>query len=364
MAQDNVSTNPLDRLVDFFLVEQKIRMGVYLISSGITLVYFLVATFILDINEKSVAIQASIVLSVLVATFITRYVMVGHLWKSEARHEGKRFRINWNIALAGAGTFLVLIAVAAEVNAPKLQGIVVNLKLAFLTARIDAVSAATISDSELRNELKKIQSTVNSIPPGVVVKPSNLARTQKAILEVLKTHPSSEQTKEVGWGTAVDLDLYDSKQLASPRVESPPVGYPINSLLELKNANVTFAGGPSAFYLGESILVERSTLIFDKIDFIGVGAFEGITIVGDDSHVLVQDSIVKNVFQRIDRIVWSNVHFENVSLAYGDGPIRMQNVTFKNCNAIRLVTQAAVELANKVEVAQKTGESVTYAYDP
>ena len=365
MVRNTLSNKFLDRFIDFFLVEQQIRMSVYLISFGITLVYFLLATFILHLSERSVAIQTSILLSTLVAVFVARYVVVGHLWNSEEHYDNKELGRGWKMALAGVTVALMLTAVAGKMNVTKLQTAMVNLKLDFLTAQLDVVSAANIPDSKLRDRFEAIQLAVNSIPPGVTVKPANLYRTQTAILGALKARPVSEQTKEAGWSAAVDLDLFAAKRLAGPRIESAPTQYPINSPLFIKDKNVTFVGGPSAFLLGASIVVEQSTMTFEKLDFIGNGASEAIVVVGDTSHVLVQDAIVKNVPQRIDRIVWNEVRFENVSLEYGGGPIRMQKVTFKNCNVFGLLGHhAPLELVNKIDAAEKTGDPVTYAYDP
>ena len=131
----------------------------------------------------------------------------------------------------------------------------------------------------------------------------------------------------------------------------------------MKNYNITLLGGPSTFYLGAPILIENSTLIFDKLDFIGDGAGEALVVL-DNSRVLVQDAILKNVPQRVDHIVWNNVLFDKVFLRYGGGPIRMQNVTFKNCNILGLLGHAPLEFVNKVDAAEKTGDSITYAYDP
>jgi uncharacterized membrane protein YidH (DUF202 family) len=365
MVQDKLSNKFLDRFIDFFLVEQQIRTNVYLISFGITFAYFLLATFIFHISERSVAIQASILLSTLVAVFVMRYVVVGHLWKNAEHHENKQFGRGWKMVFAGATAALVLTAVAAKMNVTKLQAAMVNLKLDFLTAQLDVVSAANIPDSKLRDRFEAIQSIVNSIPPGVTVKPANLYRTQTAILGALKARPVSEQTKEAGWSAAVDLDLFAAKRLAGPRIESAPTQYALNSNLIIKDQNVTLLGGPATLLLGASIIVQQSTVIFKKLDFVGDGASEAIVVMGDNSHVIVEDAIVKNIPQRIDRIVWHEVRFENVSLDYGGGPIRMQNVTLKNCNVLGLLGHhAPLELVKKIEAADKAGDSITYAYDP
>lgn len=364
MVKDNLSNKFLDRFIDFFLIEQQIRMGVYLISFGITVVYFLLAMFIFHSSERAVAIQASILLSTLVIVFVARYVVVGHLWESEEQHENKQFGRGWKMAFATATAALVLTAVAGTINGTKLQAAMVTLKLNFLTAQLDVVSAANLpSDSQLKQRFQEIESTVNSVSPDVPIKTSSLSKTQAAILRVLKERHLSEQTKEAGWGAAVNLDLFATRRLVGPRTQASPTGYHINSVLQMKNYNITLLGGPSTFYLGAPILIENSTLIFDKLDLIGDGAGEALVVL-DNSRVLVQDAILKNVPQRVDHIVWNNVLFDEVFLGYGGGPIRMQNVTFKNCNILGLLGHAPLEFVNKVDAAQKTGDSITYAYDP
>ena len=364
MENDETQNKFLDRFIAFFLVEQRIRLKVYLISVGITFIYALAARFLFHASDRTVAIQASSLLCALIGMLVSRYLIVGHVLRSDTRSVNDRFRVNWKIALIGA-TALACVAVAAQTNIPTLQAITVNLKLDFLTARLDAVSAASIPESELKDQFQKIQTTVNSIPRQVPVKPADLQKTQSAILRSLKVRSVSEQTKEAGWSAAVDLSSFAAKRLVGPRTQSPPVGYPLNSPLILKDTNVTILGGPSVLYLGAPIIVEHSTLVFTKIDFIGTGTSEAIVILGDNSLVLIQDAIVKNVPQRIDPIVWNEVRFENVPLEYGGGRIRMQNVTFKDCNVIRLATNPATfELANRISAAEESGQPVTYAYDP
>ena len=174
MVKDNLSNKFLDRFIDFFLIEQQIRMGVYLISFGITVVYFLLAMFIFHSSERAVAIQASILLSTLVIVFVARYVVVGHLWESEEQHENKQFGRGWKMAFATATAALVLTAVAGTINVTKLQAAMVTLKLDFLTAQLDVVSAASVPDSQLKERFQEIQSTVNSISPDVPIKTGNL----------------------------------------------------------------------------------------------------------------------------------------------------------------------------------------------
>jgi hypothetical protein len=366
VGEVGIQNKLLERFCDFFLVEQRIRAKAYLISVGVTLAYSLVAMLLLHMSDTSVAIQATSLLCALVVIFVVRYVALGRPPDSDVRHEVKTFHFGWKgIVLSGA-TVLALIAVTMQFNIPpKLQALSVNFKLNLLTTQLDVVSAATISDSQLQDRFKTIQSTVNSLSSQVPVNPNDLLKTQTAILRVLKTHPSSEQTKEAGWGAAVDLNLLAARRLVGPRTESPPAGYHMNSPVTLKNANLTILGGPSTFYLGESVIVEQSTVIFDKVDFIGTGASDAIVVLGQGSHVLVQDSIVKNIRQRVDGIVWNDVRFENVSLDYVDGPIRMHNVTFRECDVFRLITsQATGELANRITAAEASGEPITYAYDP
>ena len=79
-------------------------------------------------------------------------------------------------------------------------------------------------------------------------------------------------------------ELVGGEAACRPRTESPPAGYHMNSPVTLKNANLTILGGPSTFYLGESVIVEQSTVIFDKVDFIGTGASDAIVVLGEGSH--------------------------------------------------------------------------------
>ena len=363
MEQVETQNRFLDRFVAFFLVEQRLRLKAYLLSVVVTFVYSLVMLFVLHLSERTVAIQASILFCTLVAIFVTRYVMAGYFWKPDDHTKELIFH-SWQIASMAAALAASLMGIAAGFNAPKLRGAIVNLKLDFLTAQLDVVSASNLpSDTQLRQRFQEIESTVNSVSPDVPVTPGSLSKTQAAILRVLKQRQLSEQTKEAGWGAAVNLDLFATRRLVGPRTEASPTGYHINSTLEMKNENITLLGGPSTFYLGESILIENSTLIFDKLDLVGDGAGEALVVL-DNSRVLVQDAILKNVPQRVDRIVWNNVLFDSVLLGYGGGPIRMQNVTFKNCNLLGLLGHAPLEFVNKIDAAEKTGDSITYAYDP
>jgi len=361
----------MSRLIGFFLEEQSVRWKVYLISSAIAFAYAVINLFALHRSEGRVSIEAVILQFMLVTIFVVVYVSKGEVLVKEKEESSRTVRLDHRLVVAGAVAALIM-ALISHVGIPRLQAEIIDLRLVFLATRMATVHAAPLSDYQLQTRLHEIKSIVETTSRNrIPVDPVLLMRTQSALSSNLKTRPLSDQTKQMGFTTAIDLQsLAYTRQVQtgaiSPRQIANTGGYMIGSPVAIDKESVYFQGQHSWFALapsGGQFVVSQSNVVFDSIDFQGFLSRSAIELKGDNSSVLVRDSILDTVTQNLDKITWVDVRFEKSRILYRGGPLKLRNVSFKDCDLSHLGNGSVnVELARRITNA--AGQPLTFVYEP
>jgi len=260
-----------------------------------------------------------------------------------------------------------------------LQAAIIDFRLESLATLLDTVQAANPTDQKLRARYQKIQSIVGtSSTYQIQVDPSIIEKTQTAVSRSLKGRSPSDQTEQLGWATAIDLQSFAYARKVetgaitpvTPRQIANTGGYLINSPVSLDNANVLYIQGEHSWIAlgpgGGQFILNQSNVVFDKIDFLGSVSVSAIELVGDRSSALVRDSIMENVTQNLERITWVDVRFEKSRIHYKEGaPLRLRNVSFKDCDLSQVggfLGPVNYELEKRIKEAQ--GEPITFIYEP
>jgi hypothetical protein len=364
----------MNRLIAFFLEEQQLRWKVYLTSATVAFVYALVNLFVVNRNEERVSLETLVVLlvsiTVSIAIYVTRHEPIGKVERT--------FRFNWWLCVAATAATAIVLALYQ--NRPRLQALVVDHKLRSFISFFSTVQAANLPDEEIEERYQKLDSILARSASGQVpVDPSILQKAQYSIISSLKTRPVSNQTKQIGWTTAIDLELFAYARKAetgeinrvTPRQIANAGGYLINSPLVFDKGDVYIQGDHSWIFLGVGggqIIIDGVTVVFDKIDFeASTPGQPAIELGNDRSGALVRDSIMKNVTQYLERITWVDVRFENSRTLYKEGaPLRLRNVSFVDCDLSHLQMPfggpIASELVKRIEDAH--GQPIPFIYEP
>jgi hypothetical protein len=265
----------------------------------------------------------------------------------------------------------------ASIDIPKMQAAIVDFRIKSFAAFLDTVQAANLSDAEIRDRYKKIDSVVSvSSKNKIPVDPKVLQDAQTAIASSLKRSPS-EQTKQLGWTTSIDLEsltytrMVQTGAITPARQIASTGGYMLNSPFRISKGPISLEGDHSWFALGTGggqIIVDQTTVVVDKIDFLGFTSLDAIELVGDRSNALVRDSIMKNVTQHLDRITWIDVRFENSRVLYTEGALlRLRNVSFIDCDLSHMgVPPAWGPVSQELEkrIREANGHPMTFIYEP
>src|SRR5260370_4944430 len=332
----------MNRFIDFFLKEQQLRWKVYLASCCIAFGYGFVNLYAFHRIEERVSLETVVLLFALVAVCVAVYVAKGTVFFGETEKPMRAIRLGWKLAVAGTAA-LALLTSTYLIGISRIQAAIVDFRLKSFAAFLDTVQAANLSDQQLRDRYKKIQSVVEvSSANQIPVDPALLQMTQTAISSSLKKRSPSEQTKQLGWTTSIELEsLAYTRKVQTGAIIPVPArqiantgGYLINSPVSIDNGSIYVQGEHSWFALGPGggqFVLNQSTVVFDKIDFLGFFSEPAIKLVGDRSNALVRDSIMQNLVQPLDRITWIDVSFANSRPLYAEGaPLRLRNVSFKD----------------------------------
>ncbi len=369
-------TKFIDRFIEFFLIEQRLKWKVYLTSVAVASVWALLRYSFFGKSEDEISLEAAIVLCFLVTVSSIAYITKSGLFPAKAEDVSVYPRFSPRFVLAGVAG-LVLIAAMIEIDVPKIQATIINLRLSAFAMFLDKVQAATLPESQLRDRYKKIDSIVSvSSKNQIPIDPALLQKTQNAVTTSLKERSTSEQTRQLGWTTSIDLEslAYTRKVQtgaitpASPREMSNTGGYMFNSIINVNNRNVAFVGDYSWIALapGAEFALHQSNVVFDRIDFLGISDGPAIGLVDDLSTAMVRDSILQNVGQGLDRITWVDVRFKSSRIYYYGGALRLRNVSFVGCDLSHLGlpwgNPVSFELKKRIEEAK--GQPVTFIYEP
>jgi len=369
----------MNRFIDFFLEEQQFRWKVYLASGCIAFVYGFVNLFAFHRTEERVSLETVGVVFVVAIIFVAVYVVKGAAFFSETEKPRRVIRLGWKLAVAGTAALALLISTYV-IGTSGILAAVVDFRLKSFATFLSAVQAANITDEQLRARYQKIEfvvstSSANRIP----VDPVALRMAQTAISRSLKEHSVSDQTKQLGWATAIDLQSLTYRREVetgatkpvTPREIANSGGYLINSPLRFDKGDLYIRGDHSWLMLGPGggeIVIENSSVVFDKVDFRSVTAQPAILLVGDRSNAFVRDSIMEGVIQSLERVTWVDVRFENSRILYTEGaPLRLRNVSFKNCDLSRLSfpwVSGPVSSELIKRIMEANGQPITFIYEP
>lgn len=360
----------INRFVEFFLIEQRLKWKVYMTSGGVALTWALVRLLVSHKSEEEVSVEATVLLCLLVAISVVAYVAKGSTFLKKSQRPGPSLSLS--LRFAGAAAVMLLMFMGSSRPA-EMQAAIVNFRLKSF-AEFLTVKAASVSDQQLQARFQKIESIVgasstNQIPVDLGI----LQRTQGAISDSLKQRPFSNQTKQLGWTAAIDLQsfAYTRKVQAGlifPRPIAPTAAYVVNSAVSFENTSLYLRGEHSAIALGSGggqFIFERSDVVFDQLDFLGSTDLYPIE-ADTSSNVLVRDSVIKNVTQDLARITWVDVRFENSRILYTEGsPLRLRGVSFKDCDLSKLwgfLGPLNRELEKRIREAN--GQPITFIYEP
>jgi hypothetical protein len=363
----------MKRLIDFFLEEQRLRWKVYLASACIAFVYGSVNLFAFHRTEERVSLETVVALFTLVTIFVAVYVAKGAAPFGESKEPRRVIQLDWKLAVAGTAG-LVLLASAYLTGISGIQAAIVDFRLKSFA---QTVQAANLSDQQLFGRYKKIQSMVavssaNQIP----VDPGLLDKVQTAVSSSLKERSPSDQTKQLGWSTSIDLETFaysrrvQTGQITpiSTRQIANAGGMMLASPVSLNNVNTYIRGEHSWFALAPSggrFVLNQSSVVFDSIDFLGSFSGPAIELVGDRSNAVVRDSILKFVDQSLDGVTWVDDRFENSHIRYTEGsPLRLRNVSFKDCELSHTSIQSGpVSRELEKRVTEAGDRPITFVYE-
>jgi hypothetical protein len=365
----------MNRFIYFFLEERRVRWKVYVTSSGITFIYALVNLFVFHRSESRVAVEAVIVLFLAITICVMTYVIRGEAIGTATQKPQITVPFNWRFAVAGATAAALLVSMH-EISIPQLQAAIAGFRLKSLATFLDTVQAANVSDEQVRIRYQEVESIVDkSFKNQIPVNSNLLQETQTAISHSLKNPSLSNRTNQLGWATAIDLEsLSYTRKIQTGAIITIPAGeigssaagaYVLRSPVEIDKRNLHFQGAHSRLALREGgmFFITQSDVVFDKIDFWGPSDSPPLWVRDDRSNVLVRDSVMKYVTQILDRITWVDVRFENSRIHYDGGPLRLRNVSFKDCEfEPPLFGPILEELANKIKASE--GQPLTFIYEP
>jgi hypothetical protein len=360
----------MNRFAAFFFEDQAVRWKVYGTSSGVAFIYALVNLLILHREEKIVGVETVGILLVLISLSIVAYVARVRIFDEAT---ARPLKIS-SARLGLVGVFATaLIAFAYFTGIPRMQAAILDFRLERFNSRW-TVYAAYQPEQQLQTRVRTINSIVETSSRNQIPVDSNLlAGAQTVLSNELKGPSLSAKTKQAGWAAAIDLQSLAYTRLAqtgavptvSPRQIANGPSYHFESPVVLAD-NLYIKGDHSVFTMDSEFVVSRATVVFDSIDFVGGTSESPIEIDGAGSNALVRDSIMRNVTQYLDGVIWVDVRFENSKIMYHDGPLRLRNVTFKDCDLSELEMALGILLKNPELVASITqsGQPVSFTYEP
>lgn len=174
--------------------------------------------------------------------------------------------------------------------------------------------SAQLSSKELIQSLPKLTNTIASAREAKVsVDPMLVVNAGRRIFEI-----SSQRSDQAIWQAALDLVGYRSSLNVSPipPVEAVPV---TTETLYGTYVSERSNGAMRLRHYGD-VPIEKAA-IFEPL-----GSHLNKNNQRGDAFIIVSDGEIA-----LDGSDIKNVIFENVRVAYGGGPIRMENVSFVNC---------------------------------
>jgi len=358
----------MSQLFDFFFSNERLRWKVYVAASGGSLIYGLVNLWFFNRNEERVFSEVAWVLVFLVsaiALFASVYAMKGRAVATEPVHSYQLRRASLKFIVAGFGAVAFLTNML-RIDVPTLQASLAGFTLRRIASQLDSVQAASLSPEQLQARFQRIESIVaNSSANQIPVDSATLKRTQSTLAHYLARRPLPSQTNQAGWGAAIDLQSFALKRDVQTGQVIPrqidKVGYVFNSFVQLDH-NVHFQGEHSAFFVNDAIGIKGASVTFDKIDF--KGNWIPLVLMDDRANALVSDSIFQAGAQVIDRVTWVNVRFEKTRIFYNEGPLRLRNVSFDDCDLRDLEPPFHIEQELLKRIREAHGQPLTYVYEP
>ncbi|PYT61427.1 MAG: hypothetical protein DMG35_09270 [Acidobacteria bacterium] len=358
----------MNQLFDFFFTNEKLRWKVYVAAGGASLIYALVNLWVFRRNEERVFSETVWVLVFLVpsiALFAAVYARRGRAVTTEPVYSYQLPRGSLRLIVAGAGA-VALLTNMLRIDVATLQASLADFALARIASQFDAVHAASLSPEQLQARFQRIESIVaNSSANQIPVDAATLKKTQSTLAGYLERRPLPPQTNQAGWAVAIDLEALALKRdVQTGQIISRQIGEPnavLNSILLLDH-DVHFQGEHSVIFVNDMITIKGAFVTFDKIDFGGSGT--PLVLLDDRATALVSDSILQAGAQILDGITWVNVRFEKTRILYNEGPLRLRNVSFKDCDLRDLEPPFHNEQELLKRIREAHGQPFTYVYEP
>jgi len=355
----------MSELFDFFFTNDRLRWKVYLAVGNASLIYGLVNLWVFHRNEERVFSETVWVL--LLALLCTISVVQATKRRIVATEAPSRRLPRASLKLVAAGGIAVaLLTNMIRIDVPHLQASLADFGLARIAAQIDSVQAANLSPEQLQARFRRVGtivavSSANQIP----VDSGTLKMTQSALSRYLMHRPLPGETNQAGWAAAIDLQVLALKRdvqtgLLLPRT-LPKEGYVFNSRVEI-DRDLALQGEHSTLVVNDQIGIKGASVSFDKIDF--KANWNPLVLMDDRSRALVNDSTFRGGTQVLDRIIWVNVRFKNAMILYNEGPLRLRNVSFTDCDLRNLDMPFHRDQELLRRIREANGRPLTYVYDP
>ena len=353
----------MNRLFDFFYANEKLRWKVYLSAGWAALTYGLVNLWVFHRSEERVFSETACLLVFLILSMTVLTIVRGVKGKEPVRLN-RSPRASAKFIVAGVCA-VALLANMFVIDVPAFQASLADFSLRRIAKQLDSVQAASLSPEQLQARFRRIQSVVGNSSEGQIpVDARTLKWTQSAVSHYLLGRSLPERTNQAGWAAAIDLQFLASRRYVETGQVVPQVakqGYVLNSFLEL-NHDLYFQGESSAFFVNDAIGIKGAAVTFDRINF--NGRWNPLVLMDDRASALVIDSYFQAGTQVLDRITWVNVHFQNTRILYNQGPLRLRNVSFTNCDLRDLQPPFHIEQELLRRIQESNGRPFTYVFEP
>jgi len=274
----------------------------------------------------------------------------------------------WYSPLLLVGIGVLVFGITKSQAAVRLQSLVIEARMTGFGEKLAYYQNPELRQAQLNAYLKKLNSTVNTsyryrIPIGAETLRNTTQRLQTALIQP-KLSEDTRQAASAAYGNLIALNASQETQHDVPFPTAGPSGYVINSNLDYTDKKLTIMGNHSSFVLsGGDISIEKSTMVFDGIDFQALRRYYQGILVTPDSSVVIRNGVVENLDQTLDGITWINVEFRNSMIRVKGHPFNLVNVTFNDCDLRWLVPfggEVGIDLKNRIE--KVNSQPITFAY--
>jgi|SRR5882757_8398093 len=355
-------------LHDFFWKNSAFRRTVYISCAFLAVIYGTVSTSVFHKPEKQTAAQIAILLVLTIVSAAAAYSLVPVLSQLRSSLSLFQYRL-WDFRLAlTLGTLVLSIFLFEKTR------FITYAQSAYIDRRLlmDAREIAQLGNKpdwsafSFQGPIQNVKSAVDASSRYNIPISKNAVDSVSASLgRVIAEQKIPEGSRSLVYTTYGLFNAYSVDQLTASNVQQPQ-SFVINSPLIFENKSFRMVGNHTPILLGDGILAtQNSTIAFEGLDFWAREPYGMGLVISSNSNVVVRNSNMKNLDQSLDNATWINSSFENSRITTSGGPLRLVNVSFKNCNIDMLLIRGPAGSAELYDLIQKAnGQPVTYAYEP